>query len=286
MAEYTGKIHYINEEKHFGYITLPGHKDICIFTQEPKYRDFKRGDVITFDIKTIRKKNGTTYEIAVSARLKNEAPVSDMPEDDKPETPEKPAFLAQNEALKPLICSVLEKKSGKFCHIHAYDTKLPGNFNLTDPVNHWLLGRPDNMLFIGNNLIQTKIRTCDLFRRTVSGGSSAISDPNSEKGFYKINLPVYGCPSFFINKDLCLNMIDFSRHCGLNLSFYYIIIVDRAKTGVYMLSLKELRKLIKSGYNNIPLGEYPSQSDFAGMCHSRLLLPVNAFTYFPLKTEQ
>lgn len=310
-TKYTGKIHYLNDEKHFGYISVPDHKDIWISTQNC---NFKKGDIVTVNAKTIRKKDGSPCEIAVSVQLKNETPdrePSDVPapfyanepdpsfkdetlpfQDQEPD----PEILASfsdstNDFTSPesfslwlLIASAIEK-SGKSCGIQFCDLRHMLNLDLTKPDNHWFLGKPEILLYVDDKIVPARVLTGKQFQRTISGGFSTVSDSNSpqDKGFHRFALPAYGCSSFFIDKELCLNMINFAHHSGLNLSFYHIIFTDYDKTGIYMLSLKQLQKLIESGYNNIPLGEYPGRIDSDGASITYFLLPVDAFTYLPKK---
>ena len=128
-----------------------------------------------------------------------------------------------------------------------------------------------------------KIREGNAYDKTVLGCTlREVKDASAENGIREVKLPAYGCASFFINKELCTVMIEYTRRAGIDPEFYELIFVDRSQNKVYVMNMKKLQQLIDFGYNHKPLGEYPSKSNFTGNCTMRYLLPTDAFQMYPI----
>ena len=286
MAKYTGKVKYLNKEHGFGYISLCEdpkceHGDIRFSVSDPNCQSLRLGDTLTFDIKpgTGISKSGKRCEVAVSVQLK-EAVSRPLTNYFQNKTDEE--STQATEELKQTICDAISRKTGTSCELHFYDRKMPFRYD-PDSDNPWLIGRPLCSLYTETKLMQANIRTESLFTNTISGKDSYMhTGSNTSNSRRVIPVPKYGCPSFFISRDLCFLMIEFACRSGINLSYYEIIFVDNSRTCVYTMTLSRLQQLIQSGYNHDSLGEYPSKPDYKGNSGMRYLLPVDAFEKFPI----
>ena len=292
MTTYTGKVKYINKEKHYGFVALSGHKDIIFYMNNGKNL-FSLGDIVDFEITTITNKNGDPYETATSMRLHPENPQADTSDtakntaSDAGHTPDdaankKPLKYFTDRSLAAPIRSALEHTTGESCSLMFLNINLDVNCNLYEAGLQWMLGQPECMIRLGGKICHAKVRTETLYDKTIHGSNVTMQDLHEKDGVKNISVPAYGCPSFFMNKDLCANSIEFARRAGIDQEFFYIIFIDHDKTNVYTLSLKKLQQLMDFGYQHTPLGEYPSKPNFKGICSSRYLLPAGAFDVYPV----
>lgn len=194
-----------------------------------------------------------------------------------------PKYQLDHTLEKP-IKTALEQATGESCDVILQGLNLSGiGYDIREAGNTWLLGKSEYLVRVGGRISHVKIREGNAYDKTVLGCTlRGVKDANAENGIREVKLPAYVCASFFINKELCTDMIEYTRRAGIDPEFYELIFVDRSQNKVYVMNMKKLQQLIDFGYNHKPLGEYPSKSNFTGNCTMRYLLPTDAFQMYPI----
>lgn len=194
-----------------------------------------------------------------------------------------PKYQLDHTLEKP-IKAALEQATGESCDVILQGLNLSGiGYDIREAGNTWLLGKSEYLVRVGGRISHVKIREGNAYDKTVLGCTlRGVKDAKAENGTRVVKLPAYGCASFFINKELCTDMIEYTRRAGIDPEFYELIFVDRSQNKVYVMNMKKLQQLIDFGYNHKPLGEYPSKSNFTGNCTMRYLLPTDAFQMYPI----
>lgn len=194
-----------------------------------------------------------------------------------------PKYQLDHTLEKP-IKAALEQATGETCDVILQGLNLSGiGYDIREAGNTWLLGKSEYLVRVGGRISHVKIREGNAYDKTVHGCTlRGVKDANAENGSRVVKLPAYGCASFFINKELCTDMIEYTRRAGIDPEFYELIFVDRSQNKVYVMNMKKLQQLIDFGYKHKPLGEYPSKPNFTGACTMRYLLPTDAFEMYPI----
>lgn len=145
-------------------------------------------------------------------------------------------------------CGQLRNILGIQCDYERYDERWFMLYHPEDKGNEWVKGAPDYTVRISENQFfytEIKIKR-EKFRKTLHGGMT-------ERGTLIQN---YGCMSYYLDRvPVYRNMTDFSQKTGIPAKNFLLLFVDPETDSIRAISLTEINKLIRNGYNGGPICE-------------------------------
>lgn len=145
-------------------------------------------------------------------------------------------------------CNLLSGALEEACGHIRYDEIWFERYDPSEEGNEWVRGAPDYVITAGTEgylYAEIKIKA-QKFRKTKQGGTT-------QQG---TQISCYGCESFYLDRvPVYENMCAFSQKTGIDPKSFLLLFVSEDMAEIDVISLAEIRRLIRDGYNGQPFCE-------------------------------